>query len=500
MGSTSIPTISRQDSSEAGSSGKTGSGGDAPATAHKGGILLNKTAGSSTVAHSAPAPATTASGSADATDPGGAGSNNGNGAHSPSSGAVTNSAPEHAACPSKIHFAPLPPAPERRHSISLGVASRCALLHSQGSTSGSSGGGRNNGNGVQWVAMTDEEWEAYKASYAERDRLASGQIGGSGGGPGEVPDLGTFVLQGGRKMLKKLRSLSSASSVSSSSATTSGSMEPSMAAAALSSTQAQSTGAGDAESHVGEKKNGGLLRIGRQGRNRSVSPAGLVSPGSSSSPSGTNTPTLGAGSTFKDASPDAIASRRGSAAGGTLGAPPSASAADDKDDPDNVVVIVRKSRPPSPAPVKHRSPPPSESSYTGSEDDGASSSGRETSASESESASDSESASEDDNDDDDNDDEGNGTDASQAVGPNRMFFHPPTPPYSGTATPVAHPGTRSRSASITIASLPSHPGRADADGFGAKEDERERAILGFVGGLERVALERGEADAAVDRP
>lgn len=106
----------------------------------------------------------------------------------------------------------------------------------------------------------------------------------------------------------------------------------------------------------------------------------------------------------------------------------------------------------------------------------------------------------DDDDDDDNDDEGNGADASQAVGPNRMFFHPPTPPYSGTATPVAHPGTRSRSASITIASLPSHPGRADADGFGAKEDERERAILGFVGGLERVALERGQADAAVDRP
>jgi len=495
----SLPTsaaLSRQGSaSEAGASGGTGpaAGGGAHASgaAHKGGILLNKTTVPPGPTVVPPAAAATATAASSAAAPAGSiGNMRSDGGPSPPSASVSAAATpaDGTTCPSKIHFAPLPPAPERRHSISLGVASRSALLHSQGSGGGSKGSGGGNGNGVQWVAMTDDEWEAYKAQYERADRAA----GGNGAGMnGEVPDIGTFVLQGGRKMFKKLRSLSSASSVSSASS----SAESAAAAAAAHNTgqalPVDSAHASEALVASEKKGGGGLLRFGRPGRNRSVSPAGQLSPTSSSTPGGASTPTATTTATFVDERPSAAGSRRESSAAGQLGAPPSALLSTDElpeGEDDDVVVIVRKSRPPSPAPVKHRSPPPSEaSSFT--DEDAASFSGHETS-----SADESGSASEEEDDDDDDDDDDAGVGPS-AVGPSRIAFHPPTPPYSGSATPRG--GGRSRSASITIAALPSHPGRqADGDGLNAaREDERERAILGFVGGLERVALERKEAAA-----
>lgn len=351
--------------------------------------------------------------------------------------------------PSKIHFAPLPPAPERRHSISLGVASRSSLLHSQGSSAGgksASGGGGGDGQ-VKWVAMTDEEWDAYKRQYG----VSTGGEDGAGGG--EVPDLGTFVLKGGKKMLNKLRSMSTSSSVSSSSTESS---------AALGATPSVDVTTSD------DRK--GLMRFGR-GRNRSVSPAGSGSPASSV--------------------PPPVVVRRASSAG-PAGTPDVVNPITDDVEPraiaiveeqpeeeeeEQQVVVVRKSRPPSPAPVRHRSPPPSESEYIPSE-------GESEEASSTRSPSDVSSAFSDS--DSDHEDSVVVDDPSEAPTPSTVFPHHPTPPGSGSATPHAA-GTRSRSASITIAALPQHPGRRSSQ---LKEDERERLILGFTGSLERVALDR----------
>lgn len=379
---------------------------------------------------------------------------------------------------SRIHFAPLPPAPERRHSISLGVASRSALLHSQGQ--GSDAASAKNGGQVQWIAMTDEEWAAYTQQYASGGST-SAALGGAGGqGQPDVPDLGTFVVQGGRKMFSKLRSLSSASS------TSSGSADSSV------------PGGADGEQHGEQRKGaGGLLRFGRT-RNRSVSPAGAQS---------TAAP-MGRASSAGPAVPSATAATAATPIAQTVvpeeaseifeededeaaeASPPpgatTAKAAPAEDETlDDVVVVVRKSRPPSPAPAKHRSPPPSESAYAPSDDDERSTSSLDDTSSASGTESESES-----------DVEPAPMPDRPSANSSRIAFHPPTPPLSGTTTPLANGGTRSRRASITVADLPSHPGRqAQASEREAeRERERERLILGFVGGLERVALERKEAE------
>ncbi|KAL7413792.1 hypothetical protein BDY24DRAFT_388170 [Mrakia frigida] len=129
-----------------------------------------------------------------------------------SSNGTSNSHPPLKVTSSRITFAPLPPAPpedekRRRNSISVGVAARGQILRSQGAT-----GKKANNNGVIYVPMTDEEWEAYKVKFNREQGI-----------PSEVPDLGTLALKGGRKLLSSIRrSMSSSSStVSTSSSTTS---------------------------------------------------------------------------------------------------------------------------------------------------------------------------------------------------------------------------------------------------------------------------------------
>lgn len=266
-----------------------------------------------------------------------------------------------------------------------------------------------------------------------------------------MPDLGTFVLKGGKKMLNKLRSMSTSSSVSSSSTDSS---------AALGGTPSVDATSDDRK---------GLMRFGR-GRNRSVSPAGSGSPASSVPP-----PVVvrRASSAGPAGTPDVVDSAREDVEPRAIAI---VEEQPEEEEEEQQVVVVRKSRPPSPAPVRHRSPPPSESEYIPSE-------GESEDVSSTRSPSDVSSAFSDSDDDEDSavDDY-----PSEAPAPSTAFPHHPTPPGSGSATPHAA-GTRSRSASITIAALPSHPGRRSSQ---LKEDERERLILGFAGSLERVALDR----------
>lgn len=71
----------------------------------------------------------------------------------------------------KIRFGALPERPpelRRRNSISLGVLARKNMLHAQGSYAGGSDGGA--GGATRRVMMTDEEWEAYQAKFAQKNQ------------------------------------------------------------------------------------------------------------------------------------------------------------------------------------------------------------------------------------------------------------------------------------------------------------------------------------------